>query len=322
MSWSSLFGGEQAEQPAGLFSRRTLTFAATALAVIALDRWTKQLATEHLLDSGVRSVPMIGEYIRLTYVENRGAAFGVLQDQTAFFILVGLVVIGEPPAVEISAELKPWFKALGYLPPDPRQADSEKLRVKAGVESGQKFLLVSAGGGGDALPIYLPIIKGIEQAGQSDVKVMIVSGPLMSEDAFFDLRLAVKPLKDQVRVVRFLTQFVDWMRAADATICMGGYNTLREGAALGKPLLVIPRTYPRLEQQIRAEHFTSRGWCYTLKPDQSIEDATEHFVGQLADNELHYSVTTLPCRGFTNLFQEMKLIQEELIHNSAVNTPI
>ena len=44
-------------------------------------------------DSGARSVPLIGEYIRLTYVENRGAAFGVLQDQTAFFILVGLVVI-------------------------------------------------------------------------------------------------------------------------------------------------------------------------------------------------------------------------------------
>jgi signal peptidase II len=93
VSWSSFFGTERAEQPAGLLSRRTLTFAATALVVIALDRWTKQLATEHLLDSGVRSIPVVGEYIRLTYVENRGAAFGVLQNQTAFFILVGLVVI-------------------------------------------------------------------------------------------------------------------------------------------------------------------------------------------------------------------------------------
>ena len=93
MSWASLFGGEPAEHPAGLLSRRTLTFVATALVVIALDRWTKQLAIEHLLNSGVRSVPILGEYIRLTYVENRGAAFGLLQDQTAFFILVGAVVI-------------------------------------------------------------------------------------------------------------------------------------------------------------------------------------------------------------------------------------
>jgi signal peptidase II len=93
VNWATLFGGERAEHPASLFSRRSLTFAGTALAVIALDRWTKQLATEHLFHSGLRSVPILGEYIRLTYVENRGAAFGLLQDQTAFFILVGLVVI-------------------------------------------------------------------------------------------------------------------------------------------------------------------------------------------------------------------------------------
>lgn len=93
MSWSTLFGGAPTTRPVGVFSRRTLTFAATALAVVALDRWTKQLAIDHLLESGVRSVPVLGEYIRFTYVENRGAAFGLLQDQTAFFILVGLVVI-------------------------------------------------------------------------------------------------------------------------------------------------------------------------------------------------------------------------------------
>lgn len=93
MSWKTLFGGEQTDEPAGIFSRRTLTFAATALSVIALDRWTKQLAVDALLESGVRSIPLIGDIVKLTYVENRGAAFGVLQDQTAFFILVGVIVI-------------------------------------------------------------------------------------------------------------------------------------------------------------------------------------------------------------------------------------
>jgi signal peptidase II len=89
----TLFGGERSDEPAGVFSRRTLTFAATALSVIALDRVTKQLAVDKLLESGVRSIPILGEYIKLTYVENRGAAFGVLQDQTAFFVLVGVIVI-------------------------------------------------------------------------------------------------------------------------------------------------------------------------------------------------------------------------------------
>lgn len=86
-------GGEKRTTNA-LLSWRGLVFAATTVAVLALDRWTKNLAVEHLLDSGVRSVPVLGEYIRFTYVENRGAAFGLLQDQTAFFIVVGVVVIG------------------------------------------------------------------------------------------------------------------------------------------------------------------------------------------------------------------------------------
>jgi signal peptidase II len=78
----------------GASPTRILAFVATTLAVIALDRWTKELAVSQLLDSGVRSVPILGPYIRLTYVENRGAAFGLLQDQTYFFIVVGVVVIG------------------------------------------------------------------------------------------------------------------------------------------------------------------------------------------------------------------------------------
>jgi signal peptidase II len=75
---------------------QALLFVGTTIATIVLDQWTKKLATSYLLGpegTGPRSVPVLGSYIRLTYVENRGAAFGLLQDQTTFFVLVGLVVI-------------------------------------------------------------------------------------------------------------------------------------------------------------------------------------------------------------------------------------
>jgi signal peptidase II len=81
----------------GFFRRGTLLFVGTTLAVIALDQWTKALARTYLLGPdgrGPRSIPLVGDYVRLTYVENRGAAFGLLQDQTTFFILVGVVVVG------------------------------------------------------------------------------------------------------------------------------------------------------------------------------------------------------------------------------------
>ena len=78
------------------FRRGALLFLGTTVAIIALDQWTKGLARTYLFGddgSGPRSLPLVGEYIRLTYVQNRGAAFGLLQDQTAFFVLVGVVVI-------------------------------------------------------------------------------------------------------------------------------------------------------------------------------------------------------------------------------------
>ena len=74
---------------------RGVLFLGIAAGTVVLDQWTKKLAEDHLLHSGVRSVPvpLIGDYFRLTYVENRGAAFGLLQNQTVLFVAVGVIVI-------------------------------------------------------------------------------------------------------------------------------------------------------------------------------------------------------------------------------------
>jgi signal peptidase II len=74
------------------FPLRSTLFLGVAVLVVVLDQLTKRLAEDRL--RGQRSVPLIDDILRLTYVENRGAAFGLLQDQTAFFVFVGIVVIG------------------------------------------------------------------------------------------------------------------------------------------------------------------------------------------------------------------------------------
>ena len=40
------------------------------------------------------SYPVIDGFFHFTYVENRGAAFGMLQNKTWFFVLITLVVVG------------------------------------------------------------------------------------------------------------------------------------------------------------------------------------------------------------------------------------
>jgi signal peptidase II len=75
---------------------RGLVFLGLAALVVVLDLTTKRLAEDRLQKTGVRSVPLpiVGDYLRFTYVENRGAAFGLLQDQTVFFVFVGVLVVG------------------------------------------------------------------------------------------------------------------------------------------------------------------------------------------------------------------------------------
>jgi signal peptidase II len=87
---------ESRPKPARTFPVRGLLFVGLAALVVAVDQTTKRLAENKLERTGVRSVPVpgVGDYLRLTYVENRGAAFGLLQDQTAFFVFVGVLVVG------------------------------------------------------------------------------------------------------------------------------------------------------------------------------------------------------------------------------------
>jgi signal peptidase II len=72
--------------PAG---RRELVFLLGAAAVLIVDQLTKQVVMALLPTS--HPIRVTG-WLHLTYLENRGAAFGVLQNQTLFFIVVGFVV--------------------------------------------------------------------------------------------------------------------------------------------------------------------------------------------------------------------------------------
>ncbi|WP_373598396.1 signal peptidase II [Paraclostridium bifermentans] len=58
------------------------------LGLIALDQVSKYIAINYLANIG--SIPVIDNIFHLTYVENRGAAFGMFQDNQMIFIVVAL----------------------------------------------------------------------------------------------------------------------------------------------------------------------------------------------------------------------------------------
>lgn len=57
---------------------------------VALDQYTKYLAISHLQDN---PISIIEGVFQLRYLENRGAAFGLLQNQQVFFLVVGCVTL-------------------------------------------------------------------------------------------------------------------------------------------------------------------------------------------------------------------------------------
>jgi len=61
--------------------------------MVALDRWSKIWAQDILMK--VDTIPLINNVFHLTYVENRGAAFSILNGKVGFLILfTGLVLVG------------------------------------------------------------------------------------------------------------------------------------------------------------------------------------------------------------------------------------
>ena len=74
-----------------LSSKKYLLFTAIILVGIALDQITKLLSVKFLLP--VDSVPIIKDVLHLTYVENYGAAFGMLADSRWVFMIISTVAI-------------------------------------------------------------------------------------------------------------------------------------------------------------------------------------------------------------------------------------
>ncbi len=75
-------------------NRKSFLIAVDAIlfvVLVFLDQITKYLAICHLKDGA--DVEIIPGVFRLHYLENRGAAFGMLQNQKIFFIFIAIVIL-------------------------------------------------------------------------------------------------------------------------------------------------------------------------------------------------------------------------------------
>ncbi|MBE5881116.1 MAG: signal peptidase II [Lachnospiraceae bacterium] len=78
--------------------------------LVVLDQVTKMIAVEHLKDKP--SIELIPGVFELQYLENRGAAFGMLQNGKVFFVFAAVVMLTAIVFVLIKAPVsrkyRPW----------------------------------------------------------------------------------------------------------------------------------------------------------------------------------------------------------------------
>ncbi len=163
------------------------------------------------------------------------------------------------------------IKFCGYLPCERPSSLSVEVRQHLRETEG-KFVLVTAGSGGDGLPLLDNYLKALDFLPKKlEVSSLLVSGPDLPLRERAGLRLrcskSALPSLQRAELQEFSPRIIEYMSAADVVVCMGGYNTLLEIISLGREAVVVPRISPRREQLLRGAAFEKRGLIRMVHPD-------------------------------------------------------
>jgi predicted glycosyltransferase len=162
--------------------------------------------------------------------------------------------------------LEERFTYTGFL-----RREAPLLSQKLEIPLPEKYILVTAGGGGDGAQLMRSVIKARFVEPKKHLPFVLVLGPFMNNDERSEIYqlAAVDP---DIHVLDFVNQFESLITRASAVVGMAGYNTFCEIISFNKPAMLVPRTKPRLEQFIRATRAAELNLVDMVLPTEA-EDA-------------------------------------------------
>ncbi len=184
---------------------------------------------------------------------------------------------------------------VGYAAPSPRHLPPGQRRG-----AGPARILLSAGGGGDgaefltaATEALAQLLRGWLRDRSAEVQVEVVTGPLMDHEE----RRSVARLCAGIRAGfhEFVPDLPRRMSGADLTIAMAGYNTCCEIFSHARSALVLPRTYPRMEQSIRARLLEERGILRSIDPTRLDATSVAAAIQEAIERPAGISAARLPA---------------------------
>ncbi len=130
-------------------------------------------------------------------------------------------------------------------------------------------VLVTAGGGEDGFDLLCSYLTGIRDAAVP-WHSSVVSGPLLPPAKYAQLRELADSI-DSIRLYRFHKQLPSLMAASNLVVSMAGYNSCSEILDSRCPSVLVPRTFPRQEQLLRAGYLDAAGLAQSLvQPNDAL----------------------------------------------------
>jgi len=181
--------------------------------------------------------------------ENKGV-FGELERLYDELWVYGPRAMGNPlNGLPIEADTLARMRYTGYL----RREIPEIANTVDYASPQQPYILVTPGGGGDGIEMTDWVLRAYESGVSLPWRALFVLGPFMPQ-AERQQFLQRAEVLNKVDMITFDAQLERLMANASAVVAMGGYNTFCEILSLNRPALILPRSYPRREQLIRAQN--------------------------------------------------------------------
>ncbi len=199
----------------------------------------------------------------------RNSALDVMRHRYDRILVFGQREIFDPVAeYGIPPDVARKTRFVGYIQHNWRQAAPNTALKKFAPRTG-RLVLATLGGGGDGNLILRAFLQGYRELGDDPpFEVVAVTGPLMSAGKRSRLEARAAEVSG-FAILEYTRELPFLLEAAAFVVSMGGYNTVCEIACAGTPAVIVPRTFPRKEQELRARLFAERGFVRSVSPEQA-----------------------------------------------------
>jgi predicted glycosyltransferase len=228
---------------------------------------------------GLRDVLDLPETVRTQWT--RDGVYRVLEDCYDRILVYGSrEILDAGEAYGLSASVRARLRHCGYVT-GCDGAPAPEMRASRS-RGGAVRVLATVGGGGDGLPLLRTFVAALP--GLPNVSARVVTGPLMAPPERAELRRLAEGCS-RLEIVDATPDLPAEMAASDLVVAMAGYNTVAELLALGRPAVLVPRTWrygehargaeagEEGEQLLRAQALERAGIATMLHPHDLSPEA-------------------------------------------------